>query len=117
MYDLNMNNKFYRVFAITVDKYGIDPLQDKMTGKIAAISTYTNHEVKQDERGAPDLISEREYNTEDFWWHIMTYNGICRFRDIVEGMTLKIPELGQIVNITNDTLTNAPIQGENIIVI
>ena len=102
MYNLNLNNKFHRVFAITVDKHGIDPLLDKVVPRLRSITSYTNYEVKQDERGAPDLISFRAYGTEDFWWHIMAYNGICRFRDIVQGTTLKIPTLGALITITHD---------------
>jgi hypothetical protein len=114
MYELDIENRFHRAYAIVTDAHGIDPLLDKVTPRIAAIDLYKNHEVVQDERGSPDLISLREYGTEDFWWHIMTYNGICRFRDIVEGLTLKIPELGSIVSVTNDATTDVSPTGENI---
>ena len=117
MYEFNASNRFHRVYAITTDKYGIDPLCDKVTPKLLLIQNYTNHEVTQDERGAPDLISLREYDTEDFWWHIMTYNGICRFRDIIEGKTLKIPTLGAIVSITNDASVEVSTLGYNEITI
>lgn len=108
MYNPDFNNKFFRVHAITADEYGIDPYLDKIVPKILLINSFSNHEVTQDERGAADLISLREYGAEDYWWHLMTYNGICRFRDIVQGMTLKIPDFGSIVAITNDTLVNNP---------
>ena len=101
MYNPNYNNRFYRIYAIEVDKYGIDPLLDHLIPKLTALTSYTNHNVLMDERGAPDLISLREYGTEDYWWHIMAYNGITRFRTIVEGVTLKIPVLGDIIAITN----------------
>lgn len=114
MYEESENNRFYRVFAVTTDKFGIDPLLDRIALKLRDIKTYTNHEVTQDERGSPELISLREYDNEDFWWHIMTYNGICRFRSIVEGQTLKIPSLGSIVSITNDTPTDKRTSGVNI---
>lgn len=104
MYNVDFNNRFFRVYAVTIDKYGIDPLLDKLVPKITAITSYSNHDVVMDERGAPDLISLREYNSEDYWWHIMTYNGVCRFRDIVEGITLKIPTLGALIGVTNDAL-------------
>ena len=117
MYELNTENRFHRVFAVVSDQYGIDPLLDKVTPKLLGITAYTNHEVRQDERGAPDLISLNEYGTEDFWWHIMTYNGICRFRDIVEGQTLKIPSLGAIVSLTNDASVETSATGINTITI
>lgn len=117
MYELDTENRFHRVYAIVTDAHGIDPLRDKITHLVAAIKSYHNHDVVQDERGSPDLISLREYGSEDFWWHILTYNGICRFRDIVEGQTLKIPELGSIVSLTNDATSDVSPTGENIITI
>jgi hypothetical protein len=108
MYKIDMDNRFYRVFSITVDDYGIDPYLDKIVPKLQDIIAFTRHEVTQDERGAPDLISFREYESEEYWWHIMAYNGICRFRSIVEGMTIKIPDIGALIAITNDTVTDVP---------
>ena len=116
MYSVDWNNKFFRAYAVTTDAYGIDPLLDKLVPSILKITTYTNHEVTQEERGAPDLISLREYSSEDFWWHIMTYNGICRFRDIVQGLTLKIPDIGSITAITNQKLVVQSTSGSNNVV-
>lgn len=114
-YQVDWNNKYFRQWAVVTDKYGIDPLLDKIVTSLLEVTTYTNHEVTQDERGAPDLISLREYGTEDFWWHLMAYNGICRFRDIVQGTTLKIPDLGAITTITNQKLVvQATTSSENI---
>ncbi len=115
MYELNLSNRFYRVLAITTDQYGIDPLLDKITPKILKIPTYYNHDVSQDERGSPDLISFREYGVEDYWWHLMTYNGICRVKDIVEGVTLRIPDYGSLVSITNDTVSDLSYKSERIV--
>lgn len=103
----SFNNRFFRANAVVIDALGIDPLLDRLVDRIAAISTYTNHEVSQDERGAPDLISFVEYDTEDFWWHIMVYNGICRYRDIKEGTTLRIPDYGALISATNDMMFEA----------
>ena len=116
MYSVDWNNKFFRAYAVTTDKLGIDPLLDKIVPSILKIKYYTNHEVTQEERGAADLISLREYGSEDFWWHIMTYNGICRFRDIVEGLTLKIPDIGAITAVTNQILVVQNLSGANNIV-
>lgn len=117
MYAVNLDNRFYRVFAVRTDKYGIDPLRDKLAEKLRAVTAYHLHEVTQDERGAPELISLREYGNEDFWWHILNYNAICRFRVIVEGMTLRIPDIGGIVGITNDRTADSSPSGENITII
>lgn len=115
-YNVNFNNKFFRIYTVTIDKYGIDPLLDKLIPRLMDIRAYSNHAVVMDERGAPDLISLREYGSEDYWWHIMAFNGVCRFRDLVEGITLKIPDLGSLIAVTNDVLlsNNNASTGQNI---
>lgn len=94
----SLTSKYQRVYAVTTDQYGIDALRDKMIPAITKIRGYTNHQVQQDERAAPDLISEREYNSDEFWWIIMAYNGLSTYRSLVEGMILKIPNLSEVVN-------------------
>lgn len=84
-------SKYLRVFSVEVDEFGIDPIRDKLVPEIAKIKSYTVHEVTQDERGAPDLISLREYGTDEFWWMILAYNGIGSFKKIVEGTRIRIP--------------------------
>lgn len=118
MYDSpDFNNKFFRVYAIETDKYGIDPLLDRVVPRLMKINSYSNHEVTQDERGAPDLISLREYSSEDYWWHILAYNGICSYKDIVQGLTIKIPNLGDIIAITNEVITQSSGSSANIVTI
>ena len=107
MYQVDFNSRFFRVIAVTTDSQGIDPLKDKIALKLLDIQTYTYHTVNQAERGAPDLISFEEYGKEDYWWHIMAYNGIYRFNQVVEGLVLKIPQLASIVQITNDALSGS----------
>lgn len=106
MGSLDLSNKFLRMYAVVTDQFGIDALSDKVVPGIQAIEIYTSHEVTQDERGSPDLISAREYGDDCYWWHIMAYNGIGRIAHIVEGATLRIPNLGSIVAVTNSMLTN-----------
>lgn len=115
MYTIDLDNRFYRVFSSTMDKLGIDPMLDRVVPHLRNIEVYTNHSVTQDERGSPDLISFRQYGTEDFWWHILAFNGICSYRDIVEGLTLKIPDIGAIVSITNDNTTDIVENSDHII--
>lgn len=107
MYQVDYNSRFFRVMAITTDKYGIDPLKDKIAVKLLDIRTFTYHTVRQEERGAPDLISFEEYGKEDYWWHIMAYNGIYRFNEFIEGRVIKIPQLASIVQLTNDAISGA----------
>lgn len=102
MYVPDFNNTFNRVFSVHTDSLGIDPLRDKMIPLLQQIKKFSYHDVVQAERAAPDLISFEEYGSEVFWWHIMAYNGICMYRDIVEGLTLKIPDYGSLIALNNE---------------
>ncbi len=101
----DISSRYQRVFSVTADQHGIDPLLDKLLPEIMKIKNFSIHEVTQDERGAPDWISEQEYGTDEFWWHILAYNGICSYKDIVEGRSLRIPNFAELVSIvTHNTL-------------
>lgn len=98
----NMNSKYQRIFAIISDGHGVDPLRDRLIPLINNIKSFTLHTVSQDERAAPDLISEREYNTDEFWWIILAYNGISTYRTLVEGTKLKIPNMAEVVSVVTE---------------
>lgn len=117
MSSLDTNNKYLRAYAVETDQWGIDPFSDKIVQEVQKISTYTTYNVRQDERAAPDLISLRVYGDDCFWWHILAYNGICRVLDIIEGTTLRIPDLGSIVALTNTALTHKGSSNDNVVVI
>lgn len=95
----DMTSRYQRFFSITSDAFGVDPLKDKLVTEIMKIRDYKNHAVTQDERGAPDLISLREYLSDEFWWHILVYNGVGSYRDIVEGRDLRIPNMASVISI------------------
>jgi len=106
-----LDDKFDRFFSTVADEHGIDALKDRVLPKLLQITSYTNHEVSQDERGAPDLIAKRKYGKEKLWWIIMGYNGIASYRDIVEGTKLKIPSLTSIAAvITENAVSNSRVQ-------
>lgn len=105
MYQVDYNNRYYRTHSITVDAYGIDPLRDKLMAAIAKISTYDSHVISQDENYAPDLISYNYYGKEDFWWHIMVYNGMFRYKEFVAGVSVKLPSMAEIIQVTTDNTT------------
>lgn len=98
----NFTSKYQRVFAIQSDRYGVDPLRDRLIPLINKIQNYTLHAITQDERAAPDLISIREYNTDEFWWIILAFNGISSYRNLVEGSNLKIPNMSEVVTIVTE---------------
>lgn len=99
----NFDNRFLRAYSCRIDPLGIDPLQDVIAQKVLTINEYTTHTVTQDERAAPDLISWREYKTTDFWWHIIAYNELISYREIVEGLVLRIPKMANIIALTTDS--------------
>lgn len=101
----NFNVRYLRAYAIRADSLGIDPLLDYLVPKILEIRSFTTHKVTQDERAAPDLISLREYNRDSFWWHIIAYNQLISFREIVEGLVLKIPNKTELMVLTTDAAT------------
>lgn len=97
-----LDSKYDRFFSVTADEFGIDPLKDKVLPEILKITTYTQHVVTQEERGAPDLIAYRKYRSEKLWWIILAYNGIASYRDIVEGLKLKIPSQASVTSVITD---------------
>ncbi len=96
-----LSSKYQRVYSVIFDSYGIDPILDTLVPEILKIQTYTFHTVVQDERGAPDLISLREYGTDELWWMMLAYNGIGSYKDIVEGTVLMIPNYAALIRVTS----------------
>ena len=46
-----------RAYTVTLDQYGVDPLLNKATDAIAQISNFYLYDIKQYQRGRPDVIS------------------------------------------------------------
>lgn len=97
-----LDSNYDRWFSVTPDQYGIDPLKDRVIPLLSQVTTYTPHIVSQSERGSPDLIALRRYGTEKLWWIILAYNGIASYKDIIEGITLKIPSLNSVVAVMTE---------------
>ena len=98
----DLTSRYQRFFAITSDRFGVDPLRDKLVPQLMKIKNFSVHTVTQDERAAPDLISLREYNSDEFWWCVMAYNGVCSYKDIVEGKSLRIPSLTEMISVVTE---------------
>lgn len=97
-----LDSKYDRFFSVVADQYGIDPLKDRVLPLILNIQSYSPHTVTQAERGSPDLIALNKYGTEKLWWVIMAYNGLVSYRDVVEGLQLRIPAIGGIVSVVTE---------------
>jgi hypothetical protein len=95
----DMTSKYQRVFSVISDVYGIDPIRDTLIPEIMKITKFSLHDVTQDERGSPDLISIREYGEDSMWWMLLAYNGIGSYKQIVEGLSLKIPDFASLIAI------------------
>jgi len=92
------DDKLLRVFNVTTDALGIDPLRDKTVASVQAISRYTVHLVSAEENGAPDLIALNTYGNERYWWVIMCYNGLCLYSEVQAGVALRLPDLSSLVS-------------------
>jgi len=92
-------SKYQRFFSVVSDSLGIDPLIDRLVPLIQAIKVYSIHEIVQEERASPDLISINEYGSDEFWWMILAYNGVGSYTAITEGRTIKIPDYASLLDI------------------
>lgn len=103
MLHADLSSRFLRAYSVVTDAYGCDPLRNEFIKRLLKIERYTTYEVTQADRGAPDLVSFNVYGEEDLWWHIMAYNAIVSYKEIVEGMTLKIPDYASIISLMGTT--------------
>ena len=91
--------------TLTVDKYGIDPLKNKVAVAISQVNAYVLYNVNKSERGRPDLIAYNKYGDTNYWWIILMYNGLISFKELKEGITIKVPDFSQISKILSDQAT------------
>lgn len=53
--------------------------------------------VKAIDVARPDILSFRAYNTQNYWWFLMWYNGIMDiWNDLAEGVVLKYPSIEHV---------------------
>lgn len=53
--------------------------------------------VRAEEVGRPDLISNKIYGTQTYWWFILWYNGIMDvWNDLHLGLVLRVPTLDKV---------------------
>jgi hypothetical protein len=112
-----MLGRFSRQFSINSDKFGIDPLLDNRMSKIQSIAFYKEYTLGAHEKGAPDLISINNYQTDEFWWHIMCYNSIFSYKELVEGLKLRIPDYSELLRVSsvNQNNTGSPVLVDRLI--
>ena len=53
--------------------------------------------VPPGEEYRPDLTSYRAYNTVDYWWLIMEFNGIFDIYDYKSGTNIRIPGVDKLI--------------------
>ena len=85
-----------REFAITVDRYGIDPLKDKIAEIVKNINSYEEHTISQDEVGHSGLLALKYYGDETLGYVILEYNALGHELNMEVGSTIKIPNLNAI---------------------
>jgi CTP:phosphocholine cytidylyltransferase-like protein len=90
----------------TIDELGIDPLRDKSIDSIMAVVGYSQYTITHNERYNAPLISYNAYRDENFWWHIMVYNGIEDTWELKPGVILRIPDMNELITRLNDVMTS-----------
>ena len=69
---------------------------------------YGFHTVTEEDLGQPDGIAYRYYEDSNWWWLIMSYNGIINpMTDLKLGQRLKIPNLQQSKLFLQSVITDA----------
>lgn len=92
--------------SVVFDKYGIDPLKDKLALNIHHINRYDLITVSEDLEHRADLISALQYDRSDLDFIILEYNDLGHESEIVKGMDLKLPDLTQALYVI--ALTKKP---------
>ena len=92
-----------RDISIHIDKWGIDPLKDAVALKVERIQTFTPIKVSEDLEHNAVLISSKFYSRPDLDFVILEYNSLGHEREIVKGMTLKLPDLSQVLALLSET--------------
>ena len=77
--------------------------------------TIKRRRISAAEEGAPDLISEEEYGSEQYWWVIMFINKIADpINDLVAGTEIAIPLLRDIEEFRQSRISSQT-RGESVI--
>ena len=91
---------------VVADKYGNDPLKDKLFANLNNVTSFIEHTVTPGEDQNPQLISDFYYETVELYRVILAYNGIANSFDIVSGMTIRIPDPAQVLAFANRRQSN-----------
>jgi len=89
--------------TVVFDKYGIDPLKDKLALNLDYITNYELITVSEDLEHRADLISALQYDRSDLDFIILEYNDLGHESEIVKGMDLKLPDLAQALYVISLT--------------
>ena len=75
-----------------------DPITSDFLLSISKIKTVGTYRV-EGEDARPDLISYELFNSEQYWWILMFYNGIVRVDALTNGTVLKVPDLDEMEDV------------------
>lgn len=80
------------------DQQVLDVLSQKVNDFVRYVNVYTKYTYS----GEPiTTIAYRFYGTPTLWWVIIAYTGLYSPMDLVDGMTLKVPDKAQIDEFIN----------------
>lgn len=92
-----------RQHSVVFDKFGIDPLKDKVALNIDSITEYDLVTVSEDLEHRADLISALRYDRSDLDFVILEFNDLGHESELVRGLDIKIPNLSQVLQVLAST--------------
>ena len=103
--ETNTTDKFDMAKFIELGDDGVfDSLNSYMLYAIPKLPSVGTYKVRV-EAGAPDYLAKSIYNDEQYWWILMWYNHILHPEDLVVGLEISYPSIGDIQQLyTNASL-------------
>lgn len=92
-YESDERYDFAKFMSNTYNIY--DPLTSKFLVEIIALKSVGSYLVI-DEEYRPDKLSHVIYGDDMYWWILLDYNNLIAVEDLVAGLTIKYPSVGDI---------------------
>lgn len=97
-----------REHSVVFDRYGIDPLKDKLALSLDLITDFSYVTVSEDLEHRADLISALQYDRSDLDYVILEFNDLGHESELVKGLDIKIPNLRQVLQIISRNKKTTP---------
>lgn len=88
--------------AIHVDRFGIDPLRDKVSEALHKITDYQEHLIAYSDVGNIDTLAYSYYKNASLGFVLLDYNGLGHEMQMEVGKMLRIPNKQQVMALFSD---------------